>query len=164
MNRGLISEKPRGLTAKSTRSGPRIDFTRVQGPLCNISKITRITNYFPTVNPVHRVHARWTRAGRAVHRGPMVARTEGTAARSPELGLWPLQCANAHRRGSKRGIGARGARLRPHRSSGGAVEIGRRRCRTGRRRHSVRGVLRRGEREKGAGRGAVKLDEGARLL
>jgi hypothetical protein len=164
MDRGLISEKPRGPSAKSVRSGPRVDFTRVQGPLCKISEITRIRNYFPTVNPVHRVHARWTGAGRAVHRGPTVARTEGTAARSPELGLRPLRCAKAHRRGRKRGRGAQRARLGPHQSSGGAVATGRQRCRTGRRWRSVRGLLRRGEREKGAGRGAVRLGEGARLL
>jgi hypothetical protein len=160
----LISEKPRGLSAKSTRSGPRVDFTRVQGPLCKISEITQITNYFSTVNSVHWVHARWTGAGRAVHHGPTVVRREGTAARSPELGLRPLRCNKAHWRGHKRGRGARGARLGPHRSSGGAVAIGRRRCKTGRRRCSVRGLLRRGEREKGARRGAVELGEGARLL
>jgi hypothetical protein len=164
MDHGLISEKPRGLSAKSARSGPRVHFTRVQGPLYKISEITRIMNYFPTVNPVHRIHARWTGAGRAVHHGPTVARTEGTAARSPELRLRPLQCTKAHRRGRKRGKGAWGARLEPHRSSGGAVVIGRRRCRTGRRQRSVIGLLRRGEREKGAGRGAVKLGEVARLI
>jgi hypothetical protein len=32
------------------------------------------------VNPVHRVHTRWTGAGRALHHGPTVARTEGTPA------------------------------------------------------------------------------------
>jgi hypothetical protein len=164
MDRGLILEKLRGLSAKSARSGPQVDFTRVQGPLCKISEITRITNYFPTVNPVHRVHARWIGAGRAVHRGPTVARTEGTVARSPELGLRPLRCAKARWQGRKRGRGAQGARLRPHRSSGGAVATGRRRCRTGRQRRLVRWLLRRGEREKGVGRGAVKLGEGARLL
>jgi hypothetical protein len=163
-DRGLISEKLRGLSAKSTRSGPWVDFTRVQGPLYKIFEITRITNYFPTVNIVHRVHARWTGASRAVHRGPTVARTEGTVARSPELGLRPLRCAKARRRGRKRGRGARGTRLGPHRSSGGAVATGRWRCRTGRQRRSVRGLLRRGEREKGAGRGAVKVGEGAHLL
>jgi hypothetical protein len=148
MDRGLISEKFWGLSAKSARSEPRVDFTRVQGPLCKISEITRITNYFPTVNPVHRVHARWTEAGRAVHRGPTVARTEGTVARSPKLGLRPVRCAKAHRRGRKRGRGAQGARLGPHRSSGGTVATGRRRCRTGRRRRSVRGLLRLGEGKK----------------
>jgi hypothetical protein len=148
MDRGLISEKPRGLSAKSARSGPRVDFTRVQGPLCKISEITRIMNYFPTVNAVHRVHARWIGASQAVHRGPMVARTEGTAARSPELGLRPLRCAKARRRGRKRGRGAWGARLGPHRSSGGVVATGRRWCRIGRWRCLVIWLLRRGEREK----------------
>jgi hypothetical protein len=138
VDRGLILEKPRGLSAKSAKSGPRVDFTGVQGPLCKISEIIRITNYFPTVNPVHRVHARWATVGRAVHRGPTVARTEGTAARSPELGLRPLQCAKAHRRGRKMEREARGTRLGPHQSSGGAVEAGRRRCRTGRRWRSLR--------------------------
>jgi hypothetical protein len=100
----------------------------------------------------------------SVHRGPTPARTEGTAARSPELGLRPLRCAKANRRGRKTERGARGTRLGSHRSSGGAEEAGRRWCRTGRRRRSVRGLLRQGEREIGAGRGAVKLGEGARLL
>jgi hypothetical protein len=132
VDRGLILENQRGLSAKSAKSGTRVDFTKVQGPLCKISKIIQITNYFPTVNPVHRVHARWTGAGRAVHRGPTVARTEGMAARPPALGLRPLRCTKAHRRGRKRGRGARGAQLGPHRSSGGAVATGRRQCRTNR--------------------------------
>jgi hypothetical protein len=44
------------------------------------------------------------------------------------------------------------------------VETGRQRCRMGKLRRSVRGLLRRGEREIGAVRGAVTLGEGARLL
>jgi hypothetical protein len=164
MDSGLISENPRGLSAKSAKSGPRVDFTIVQGPLCKISEIIRVTNYFPTVNAVHRVHARWTEDGRAVHRGPTVARTEGTAVRSPELVLRPLRCTKACRRGRKMERGARETRLGSHRSSGGTVEAGRRRCRMGKRGRSVRGLLRRGEREIGAVRGAVTLGEGARLL
>jgi hypothetical protein len=76
------------------------------------------------VNPVHWVHARWTEAGWAVHHGPTVARTEGTTARSPELGLRPLRCAKARRRVRKMERGARGTRLGSHRSSGSAVEAG----------------------------------------
>jgi hypothetical protein len=89
MERRLISKKLRGLSEKSARSGPRVDFTRVQGPLCKIFGITRITNYFRTVNPVHRVHARWAGAHQAVHRGPTVAQTDGTAVRSPEMASGP---------------------------------------------------------------------------
>jgi hypothetical protein len=133
VDRGLILENLRGLSAKLAKSGPRVDFTKVQGPLCNIFEIIRITNYFPMVNPVHRVHARWTGAGWVVHRGPMVAWIDGTAARSPELGLRPLRCTEARRRGHKMERGARGTRLGPHRCSGGAEEAGRRWCRMGRR-------------------------------
>jgi hypothetical protein len=103
------------------------------------------------VNPVHRVHARWTGAGQAVHRGPTVAWTEGTVARSPALGLRPLRCTEAHRRGRNREREMWGTRLGPHRGSGGAEEAGRWRCRMGRRRRSVRGLLTRGEREIGVG-------------
>jgi hypothetical protein len=81
-------------------------------------------------------------------------------------GAWPLgalvrQSSSA---GAQNGEGSEGTRLGSHRSLGGAEEAGRRWCRTGRRRRSVRGLLRRGERSIGAGRGAVKLGEGARLL
>jgi hypothetical protein len=38
VDRGLISENLRDLSAKSAKSGPRVDFTKVQGPLCKISK------------------------------------------------------------------------------------------------------------------------------
>jgi hypothetical protein len=125
VDRGLISENPRGLSSKSAKSGPRVDFTKVQGPLCKISEIIRITNYFLMVNPVHQVHARWTGAGRAVHRGPTVARTESTVARSPELGLRPLRCTEARQRGRNRERETWGTRLGPHRGSGGTEEAGR---------------------------------------
>jgi hypothetical protein len=38
MDHRLISENPRGLSAKSAKSGPRVDFTKVQGPLYKISE------------------------------------------------------------------------------------------------------------------------------
>jgi hypothetical protein len=100
------------------------------------------------VNPMHRVHVSVDRPGVL---GP------------PATPVRQSSPAGAQNRGGKRGT-----RLGFHRSSGGAEEAGRRRCRTGRRRLAarrlVRGLLRRGEREIGVGRGAVKLGEGARLL
>jgi hypothetical protein len=62
------------------------------------------------------VHGSWTSAGVAgprVHRGLTVARTEGTAARSPELGLRPLRSMEAHRRGCNSERGTRAAVWRP---------------------------------------------------
>jgi hypothetical protein len=38
MDHGLISENPKGLSAKLAKSKPRVDFTKVQGPLCKISE------------------------------------------------------------------------------------------------------------------------------
>jgi hypothetical protein len=61
-----------GLSAKS---GPRVDFLRVQGPFCKISEI------------IFQLIISWTGStrggpgpGRAVHHGPTVAWTEGTKA------------------------------------------------------------------------------------
>jgi hypothetical protein len=130
LDRGLILEKPDCLSAKSAKSGPQVDFPKVQGPLCKISEISEITNYFLTDYSWTGYTSPWT--GRA---------------RSPELGLRPLRCAKARRRGSKTEREARGARLGPHRGSSGIEEGGQRRCRAGRWRRSVREWLRRGERE-----------------
>jgi hypothetical protein len=58
MDRGLILEILRGLSAKSAKFGLRVDFTKIQAPLRKISEIIRITNYFPTGNPMHGVHTR----------------------------------------------------------------------------------------------------------
>jgi hypothetical protein len=126
LDRGLISENPKGLSAKSAKFGPWVDFPKVQGPLCKISEISGITNYFLTDNSWTGSTSPWTGRARSVHRGPTPARTTDTAVRSPELGLRPLQCAKARRRGRKTERGARGARLRPHRGSSGVEEGGRR--------------------------------------
>jgi hypothetical protein len=141
----LISEKPEGLSAKLAKSGPRVDFPKVQGPLCKIFEISEITNYFLTDNSWTGSTSPWTGRARSVHRGPTSARTVGTVARSPELSLQPLRCAKAGRRGRKTEREARGARLGPHRGSSGVKEGGRRRCRAGRRWRSVREWLRQGE-------------------
>jgi hypothetical protein len=54
MDYGLISKKQRGLSAKSA---PRVDFKETQGLLCKIPRNIDLTNYFPTVKVVDRVHA-----------------------------------------------------------------------------------------------------------
>jgi hypothetical protein len=36
----LILENPRGLSEKSVKSGLRVDFPKVHGPLCKISEIS----------------------------------------------------------------------------------------------------------------------------
>jgi hypothetical protein len=120
-----------------------------------------VGNYFSTDKFVDWVHVSVDRPGML---GPLWTDGgadrvggRGMAASSPELGLRPLRCAKARRRGHKRERGARGARLGPHRSSGGAVEAGRRWCRTERQRRSVRTLLRCGERGKEAGEGVVLL-------
>jgi hypothetical protein len=111
-DRRLVSKKPEGLSAKPVRSEPRVDFTRVQGSLCRISEISRNNKLFP--NRKSRAPARWTGAGRAVHRGLTVARIEGTVALSPELGLRPLRSTEARRRGCNRERGTWGTRRAAH--------------------------------------------------
>jgi hypothetical protein len=148
LDRGLILEKNRGL-------------------LCNMAGEFRPGIIFQRINSCTGSTSPWTGRACSVHRAPMVAWTEGgwgTAARSPELGLQPLRCTKARRRGRKRERGAQGARLGPHQSSGGAVEAGRWWCRTGRRRRSVRTLLKHEEGGKEAGEGVVLLRGGARLL
>jgi hypothetical protein len=59
-DRGLISEIPEGLSAKSAKSGPRVDFPKVQGPLCKISEVSGIMNYFLTDNSWTGSMSPWT--------------------------------------------------------------------------------------------------------
>jgi hypothetical protein len=60
---GLISENPRGLSVKSAKSGPRVDFTKVQGPLCKNAGEFSAGNYFPSDKSVDRVHVSVDRPG-----------------------------------------------------------------------------------------------------
>jgi hypothetical protein len=124
-DRGLIVEKPEGLSTKLAKSGPQVDFPKVQGPLCKISEISEITNYFLPDNSWTRAMSLWIGRAHSVHRGPTPARTTGTVVHSPELGLRPLRCTEARRRGRKTEREARGARLGPHRDSSGLEEDGR---------------------------------------
>jgi hypothetical protein len=58
MDGGLILEKYRGLSAKSAKTGPRVDFNETEGLLCKIFRNIDLTNYFPTVKVVDWVHVR----------------------------------------------------------------------------------------------------------
>jgi hypothetical protein len=137
MDHGLILENPRGLSEKSAKSGPWVDFL--------------------TDNS-------WTGRERSVHHGPTPAWTNGhggalTEARPPAAPV---------RQSSPAGVenGERGTRS----SSRGSPGLERRRggrATTGKARwcrRSVRGRLELGGREMRAGKGAVKLEEVARLL
>jgi hypothetical protein len=117
---GSISEKQRGLSAKSAKTGPRVDFKETQGLLCKMARnfgwgfiFQRIKSWTGSTRP-------WTGRARSIHRGPTAVRTEGVGAQR-----------RPHRLGRNRERRARGARLGPHRSSGGGVEAGRWWCRTG---------------------------------
>jgi hypothetical protein len=72
VDRGLILENPRGLSVKSAKSRPRVDFTKVQGPLCKNAGEFLAGNYFPTDKSVDRRRrghrARW-RAHRSLASG-----------------------------------------------------------------------------------------------
>jgi hypothetical protein len=82
------------------------------------------------------------------------------------IGAWPpaAPVRQSSPAGAQNREGVRGTWLGSHRSSGGTVEAGRRWCRMGRRRRSVRGRLERGEKRREAGRGAVNSGGGAHLL
>jgi hypothetical protein len=139
------------------KSEPRVDFTKVQGPLCKNAGEFSAGNYFPTDKSVDRpgvLGPPWTDTG--------ADRGHGGAL----IGAWPpaSPVRLSSPAGAQNGEGARETRLGPHRSSGGAVEARRRWYRTGRRRCSVRTLLRRVEREKKRGKGVVLLEVGARLL
>jgi hypothetical protein len=152
MDRGLISENPRGPSVKSAKSRLRVEFTKVQGPLCKNTREFSAGNYFPMDKSVDRVHVSMDRLGVL---GPPWTNTGADRGHGGVLtGAWPpaAPVRLSSPAGRKTERGARGARLRPHRSSGGAVEAGRWCCRTGRWLRSVRTLLRRVERGKEAGK------------
>jgi hypothetical protein len=97
-------EKPEGLSAKSAKSGPRVDFPEVQGPLCKIFKISGITNYFLTDNS-------WTDAGADNGHGDAL-----TGARPPAAPVHQSSSA-----GAQNGEGGTGSSARA------SPELGRRR-------------------------------------
>jgi hypothetical protein len=145
---GLISEKPKGLSAKLVRSGPRVDFTRVQGPLCKISEISRNNKLFPNrksrapgPRPVdwgRSGGASWTHGG--ADRGHGGALTGARPLASTEHGSSP---AGVQQREGNVGNSEGGSPRREQRCGGraSAVHNRRRRC-------SVEAVLERGEKRR----------------
>jgi hypothetical protein len=109
LDRGLLSQKSRELFAR---------FLKYPG----------ITNYFLTDNSWTGTTSPWIGRVCSVYRGPTLAWTMGTAARSPELGLRPLRCAKAHRRGRNGERSTRGTRRAAHRGTRGGVAAGHRQC------------------------------------
>jgi hypothetical protein len=82
MDCGLISKKQRGLSAKSAKTGPRVDFKETKGLLCKIPGNIDLTNYFPTVKVVDWVHAPVDRE----RRRPTVDHGHRPGGGSPEIG------------------------------------------------------------------------------
>jgi hypothetical protein len=137
VDRGLISENPRGLSVKSAKFGPRVDFTKVQGPRCKNAGEFSAGNYFPTDKSVDWVHVSVDRPGVL---GPPWTDTSADRGHGGTLTeAWPpaAPVRLSSPAGAQNGEGARESRLRPHQSSGDTVEAGRWWCRTGRRRRSV---------------------------
>jgi hypothetical protein len=83
VDRGLISENLRGLSVKSAKSGPRVDFTKVRRPLCKTVGEFSAGNYFPTDKSVDRpgvLGPPWTDTGVDRGHGGMLTRAWPPAA------------------------------------------------------------------------------------
>jgi hypothetical protein len=161
VDRGLILENPRCLSAKS---GPRVDFPKVQGPLCKISEISRNNELFPNGKFVGRVHGSMDRP-RAL--GPPCTDAgadngHGGALTGARLPAAPVRQSSPA--GAQNGEGGTGSSSR---DSPGLERCRGKRVMTGKAqwcRRPLRGRLELGEREMRAGKGAVKLGVVARLL
>jgi hypothetical protein len=122
---------------------------------------------FQRINPWTGSMPLWTGWARSVHHGPTAAWTEGgpghggvlTGARPPVTPVRQSSPAGAQQREERIESSSRASPGLGWCWRGLAMVVKVRRCRC-----SVRGLLRRGERGKGAGRGAVKLGGGACLL
>jgi hypothetical protein len=166
-DRGLISEKQRGLSAKSAKLDHGLISEKQRGFFAKWRGISAGI-YFSTDKSVDRVYVSmdrpgalcppWTDGGADRGGGGGARRRADWSSASGRSGAPKLTGGGATERGAH-GSSAR-ASLGLGRRRGGratAVKAQRHRC-------SVRVLLRRGERGKEAGRGAVKLGGGARLL
>jgi hypothetical protein len=131
---GLISEKQRGLSAKSAKLDRGLISKKHRGFFAKWRGISARDLFFQWISrgPGPRIRGPAGRAQSTVDQRLRGQRGgQGVAARSPELGLRPLWCTKAHRQGRDKERSAWRARLGPHRGSGGVEEAGRWRCRTG---------------------------------
>jgi hypothetical protein len=158
-DRGLISEKQRGLSAKSAKVDRGLISKKHRGFFAKWRGISAGI-YFSTDKAMDRPGALgppWTDGG-ADRGGPRHggALTRAQPSAAPVRQSSP---AGAQQREERTGSSARASPGLGQRWGGRtmAVKARRHRC-------SVRGLLRRGERGKEAGRGAVKLGGGASLL
>jgi hypothetical protein len=134
----LISEKQRGLSAKSAKTRPQVDFKETHELLCKIPGNIDLMNYFPTVKVVDRVHAPID----CERRRPTVDHGHRPEGGSPEIGQNGILVLGTSPRLRKNGEGTEvsltsGMRGR-WRVEHNRATVGNNR----RRRHSVEGELR----------------------
>jgi hypothetical protein len=159
--------KIEGPKCKICKTGPLVDFKETQGLLCKMAGnfgwgfiFQRIKSWTGSTQP-------WTVRAGSVHRGSMAALTEGgpgrggalTGARPPAAPVHQSSPAGVQQREERTGSWARASpRLRQHR--GGRATV----VQNQRRRRSVRGRLKHGEKRREAGRSVVNSGGGAHLL